>query len=325
MPISPKTQKTLWGRAANRCSLCRKELVMDATETDDESLVGEACHIVAQSVDGPRGASPLTTEQRDKYANLILLCNVHHKQIDDQFNAYPVSNLLELKAQHEGWVRAQLDFDARKQKDDEILAGYVEEWVRRLQLDDWKAWASAIMCHGHPSLDHDRKLALESIRHWLLSRVWPSRYPGLTAAFTNFRVVTQDFCLVFNEHAERQGDGWRTRKFYQLGADWSEESERRLLRRFDGHVGLVQDLMVELTRAVNFVCDEIRRNLFPAFRIAEGLVLLEGGPYSSSEFKTYRLEYGASERNGAPYPGLDEFRTTRFSRSIHFGHEGDEV
>ena len=325
MPISPKTQKTLWGRAANRCAVCRNELVMDATETDDESLVGEACHIVAQSVDGPRGSSPLNAEQRDKYANLILLCNIHHKQIDDQFNDYPVSKLKELKAQHESWVRTQLGFDSQKQKEDELLAGYVEEWGHRLNLDDWKAWASGIMSHGLPTLGHGRKVALEDIRQWLLSRVWPPRYPELVAAFANFRVVTQDFCLVFNEYAEHQGDEWRTRKFYQLGANWSKEKERRLMRRFDGHVGLVQDLMVELTRAVNYVCDEVRRHLLPAFRVAEGLVLLEGGPYSSFEFKTYRLEYSASERTGVPYPGLGAFKTARFSRTIHFGHESDEV
>ena len=298
---------------------------MDATETDDESLVGEACHIVAQSVDGPRGSSLLNAEQRDKYANLILLCNIHHKQIDDQFNDYPVSKLKELKAQHESWVRTQLGFDSQKQKEDELLAGYVEEWGHRLNLDDWKAWASGIMSHGLPTLGHGRKVALEDTRQWLLSRVWLPRYPELDAAFANFRVVTQDFCLVFNEYAEHQGDEWRTRKFYQLGANWNNEKERRLMRRFDGHVGLVQDLMVELTRAVNYVCDEVRRHLLPAFRVAEGLVLLEGGPYSSFEFKTYRLEYSASERTGVPYPGLGAFKTARFSRTIHFGHESDEV
>jgi hypothetical protein len=298
---------------------------MDATETDDESLVGEACHIVAQSVDGPRGISPLTAEQRDKYANLILLCNVHHKQIDDQFNAYPVSKLEELKAQHVSWVQTRLDFDPQKQRDDEVWAGYVEEWARRLDLDGWKGWASGAMCHGLPMLDNDRKVALEDIRQWLLSRVWPTRYPELVAAFANFRLVAQDFCLVFAKCAERHGEEWHTKRFYQQDSDWSEERERTLLKRFDGHVGLVQDLMVELTRAINLVCDEVRTHLLPGFRIAEGLVLLEGGPYSSFEFKTYRLEYSATERAGAPYPGLAEFKTTRFGRSLHFGHEGDEV
>ncbi|WP_338498084.1 HNH endonuclease [Delftia tsuruhatensis] len=325
MPISLKTQKMLWGRAANRCAICRKELVMDATETDDESLVGEACHIVAQSLDGPRGASTLTSEQRDKYANIILLCNIHHKQIDDQFNAYPVPKLEELKEQHESWIRAQLSFDSQKQKEDEVMAGYVEEWVRRLCLDDWKAWASEIMCYGLPTLDHARKVELEDIRQWLLSRVWPSRYPELVAAFANFRLVTQDFCRVFNEHSEKQGDVWRTRKFYQLDANWSEERERRLLRQFDAHVGLVQDLMAELTRAVNYVCDEVRLHLLPAFRLTEGVLLLEGGPYSSFEFRIYRLEYSQPERIEEPYPGLAEFKSARFSRSLHFGHEGEDA
>ncbi len=56
MGISLKTRKMLWGRAANRCAFrdCRKELVVDATETDDESLVGEECHIVAREEGGAK-------------------------------------------------------------------------------------------------------------------------------------------------------------------------------------------------------------------------------------------------------------------------------
>jgi hypothetical protein len=55
MSISLKTHKMLWGRAANRCAFpeCRRELVMDASETDDESLVGEECHIIAREQNGP--------------------------------------------------------------------------------------------------------------------------------------------------------------------------------------------------------------------------------------------------------------------------------
>lgn len=53
--LTQKTLKLLWGRAASRCAICKRELVMDETETDDASIVGEACHIVAESPDGPRG------------------------------------------------------------------------------------------------------------------------------------------------------------------------------------------------------------------------------------------------------------------------------
>ena len=95
---------------------------MDASEADDPSLVGEACHVVAEKNDGPRGQSELTAKQRDKYANLLLLCNVHHKQIDDQPNKFTVEVLHQVKNDHEKWVKEKLvTYDEKKQKDDEPL------------------------------------------------------------------------------------------------------------------------------------------------------------------------------------------------------------
>ena len=81
---------------------------MRADAPDEESLVGDACHIVAQSEDGPRGRSSMETDERDGYSNLILLCKIHHKVIDDQWRTYTVTKLLELKELHEQWVRESL-------------------------------------------------------------------------------------------------------------------------------------------------------------------------------------------------------------------------
>ncbi|MCU8348141.1 hypothetical protein M2G60_21765 [Vibrio vulnificus] len=110
MGISTRTHKLLWGKAAGRCSYptCKDELVMEATSIDDESLIGEACHIVAKSEDGPRGNSQLSIEDRDKYSNLILMCQKHHKKIDDQCNSYSVSKLEKMKAEHERWVSEKI-------------------------------------------------------------------------------------------------------------------------------------------------------------------------------------------------------------------------
>jgi hypothetical protein len=42
------------------------------------------------------------------YENLILLCNVHHRTVDDQPNEYTVERLHNIKSQHEAWVRQTL-------------------------------------------------------------------------------------------------------------------------------------------------------------------------------------------------------------------------
>ncbi|MEN1930202.1 HNH endonuclease [Luteimonas sp. MJ250] len=315
----------LWGRAANRCAICRDELVMDASETDDESVVGEACHIVASSAEGPRGDSPLTPEQRDKYANLILLCNIHHKQIDDQFIAFSIERLNTLKRTHEDWVRIQLGFDTAKQRDDEFYAGIVDEWASRIDLDNWINRASPILCGGQPSIDRELLQSLEDIRAWLLSRHWPGRYPAIESAFLNFRRIAQDFCMTFNEHAvPRWETSWQTEKFYKI-PQWDPPLYRRLSTDFDYHVSLVCDLMLELTRSVNYVVSCVRDGLMPSYRSKEGVALIQSGPLMDLSYRTYRVEYRGTERTEQPYPGMTQFKVDRESRDINFGKEPAEV
>jgi hypothetical protein len=297
---------------------------MDATLTDDESIVGEAAHIVGESEGGPRGISPMTRTQRDKYTNLILLCNVHHKVVDDQVGEFTVERLQTVKQEHEDWVRHQLEFDAVKLRDEELYAGYLEHWAAALQLDDWRNWASSPLYGGQPALRDDMKVALSEIRPWLLSRIWPGRYGDLEDAFTNFRHVAQDFCLTFEEHAEDLGDGeWQTAKFYRID-EWDEVRYKRLAKQFEEHVALVQDLLLELTRAANYVCDKARTYILPAFRAREGVLLVTSGPYMDLSVRTHRVEYRGDERTAQPYPGREEFQTTRFTRDYYFGHKPAE-
>ncbi len=108
MTISLKTNKILWARSAGRCAICKIELVIKAGPNDDPALVGDICHIIARSEEGPRGRSPLNSQERDRYENLILLCKNDHKMIDDQPSIYPIEDLLDLKDQHEKWVEKEL-------------------------------------------------------------------------------------------------------------------------------------------------------------------------------------------------------------------------
>jgi len=81
MAIFNKTRKILWGRAGNRCAICKHVLVVNSTPKNDESVIGEECHIVSGQTNGPRYDPTFTKEKLDSFENLMLLCRIHHKMI----------------------------------------------------------------------------------------------------------------------------------------------------------------------------------------------------------------------------------------------------
>ncbi|HEX3745396.1 MAG TPA: HNH endonuclease [Bryobacteraceae bacterium] len=327
MALSIKTNRMLWGRAASRCSLpdCRRELVIDPIETDDPSLVGEAAHIVAEQPDGPRGNSDLSADQRNSYANLVLLCNVHHKQADDQPAHFTVKRLKTIKANHERWVRESLaGFDPARQQDDERWAAYIEEWTTKSHLNEWLDQTYSLL-QAQPGISAEFLRDISSLREWILSRVWPERYPGLRSALENFRRVLGDFVNVFERYAEprhEDAEFLRTKKIYQI-EDWDPPRYELLSARFHHHVDLVQDLTYELTRAANYICEMVRKTFEPTFRVAQGVLLVRRGMDMDMMERTHRLEYTEEEKVERPYPGLDAFLDVRATREFYLGSGKD--
>lgn len=318
MAISVKTHKMLWGRAANRCSFeeCRKELVYaDAEDDPDPALPGDEAHIVARKPKGPRGESALSPEERDSYNNLILLCLEHHRLVDKKHKLYGPERLREMKSAHEKWVRENLSLDAQKQKDEEKYAEIIEQWAFRAGLNDWIQWTEGLFYADQPRLGKDVFEALRALNVWLHGRVWPGRYPALESAFENFRAVLNDLLLVFKSHAQETPDNLLTDKFYKLPVTkWDEERYRSLHRDYVFHVKLVEDLGLELTRAANLVCDDVRDHIFSGFRRQEGVCLVRSGPYLDLTVRTTRVEYTKAERTSNLYPDLAGFKRIRGTR-----------
>lgn len=102
--ISRSDEYKLWREASSRCSICREELF----KFERNSILGEMAHIVAASKDGPRGNSELSSEERDSYQNLILLCPNHHSIIDNDETTWTVEKLHKMKKAHEEWIDIQL-------------------------------------------------------------------------------------------------------------------------------------------------------------------------------------------------------------------------
>ncbi|MBV7469319.1 HNH endonuclease signature motif containing protein [Aeromonas sp. sif0611] len=108
MSISDKNRKILWGKSGNLCAICRQALVIDPTTADPESVVGDECHIISGAKGGPRHNPEFPTDEIDSLSNLMLLCRVHHKMIDDQEETYTASVLNNIKSNHEKWVAEKL-------------------------------------------------------------------------------------------------------------------------------------------------------------------------------------------------------------------------
>lgn len=109
MAITDKTRKILWGRSGNRCAICQHELVINATSEESESIIGEECHIISAQPYGPRYDSSYPQKKLDTYENLILLCRIHHKIVDDQSEIYTAEKLRGIKKDHELRVTQKLD------------------------------------------------------------------------------------------------------------------------------------------------------------------------------------------------------------------------
>lgn len=126
MSILDRDRKLLWGRSGNRCAKCRRKLVEPGTPADRDTVVGDECHIAGQSSNGPRADALPDGVGIDSYENLLLLCKVDHKLIDEQVGQYTAQVLRQLKQAHEQWVEHSLEVAVTGDSEGQPLAVMVE-------------------------------------------------------------------------------------------------------------------------------------------------------------------------------------------------------
>lgn len=103
--IELKTRLLLWVRAGGRCEFdgCNAYL-LEHHLTRSSGIYGQAAHIVAFSIQGPRGRNRSRPASINDVENLMLLCPACHKQIDDHLKQFPVETLREYKHRHESRI-----------------------------------------------------------------------------------------------------------------------------------------------------------------------------------------------------------------------------
>lgn len=325
MAISLATHKRLWGNAGRLCAYpgCGQPLLIPMETGEDEFLIGKECHIIAKADSGPRNPTSLSDEEakrwkplvddRDSYGNLILLCGVHHDVIDGDVAAHSVAMLVEMKRTHERIVSEQQPPNARQEEDLQVrYASIVDEWARRIVIDRWDGRMSRLVSDA--AIQEEVLEELERVRMWLLSRVWPRTIPALEAAFFNFRLVAEDMeAVTVHFSSSRNGLLLVDRVYQEVGYGVSSENHEFLKRRSEYHQDLVADLAVELTRAVNLICDRVRAHLWPSYRLDEGRTTIGLGINSSLVYQTLVPLYEPNCPD-VPYPGLREFLSERADR-----------
>lgn len=329
--IALATRKRLWTNAGRLCAYpgCGQRLVLPVEGDVEEVVVGKECHIVGQGDDGPRAPRSLMADEqtrwhsliddRDGYQNLVLLCGIHHDLIDGDVASHPVARLVEMKQEHERQIDELLSPEQRHEDMVEVrYAAIVDEWARRIEIDHWDGQVSRAAVAG--AVREDVLEEFQKLGAWLLNRVWPRTQPRLEDAFLNFRAVAEDFDGVVTRFAtHRRGDVLIDRVYKEVDGMRADDETRRFLeRRSEYFQDLAADLAIELTRAVNLVCERVREHLWPTYRLDEGYATIGLGLNSSLVFETLRPLY-AHDAPDVPYPGLQAFVTERASRDYARG------
>lgn len=314
MSISVLNRKILWGRSGNRCSFPGCNLELDIASEGKHTVIGEECHIEAQSPGGPRYNPDLSDV--DGHENLILLCPSHHKIIDSNPEEYTVEKLKKMKADHENRVSGLLSSD-RKHIDSNMFYESVVSYIEMmLEFDNWENWTSFVLSADYPTLSEEMAGSIEEIRKDIFSRVWPKSNLKFEETLWNYFQLLSDFSLVFNEHSENKNGYLRVEKYYHIKPyDWKLAD--KLLEDYKAYTKLIRNLILELTRMSNLLCDLTREYIDPMYRVAEGKLLITTGPFGEGDFVTVAPEYKPEERKNRPYPGLDKYKNVMDTRDFH--------
>lgn len=275
MAIPLKDQKILWAKAAGRCSMpeCRKKLVVGASDClpSKNLLIGENCHIVAESEDGPRGKSILTEEERNRYSNLILMCANHHIVIDNDPCNWPVEKLHQIKSDHELWIETQLteiyeedDFELKIYKD---LVNFATE---NLLLSKWD-WLSD---HAIRLLLYDDFVdGVNDFWFTIQKMVWPKKLPELESSIINLSERLSAYIKHFLSNSRlRDNLKWHVedktwtktwRDDYDEYAKKSDEWQKRST-----------NFLFNVVVALNEYADCVRKYLNPKYMIYQGKFII---------------------------------------------------
>jgi len=298
--MKEKDIKLLWGRAGNRCAICRRELSQESRSEDLSFTTGEQAHIVGERESAPRGKSLLTDEERDGYHNRLLLCPSHPTEIDKDENGYPIERLHYIKSVHELWVRETLgdSADVRVLAKQISVTGIIDATVEMCRLQDWKSWTSFALAPD-PNWDPAFCEVPFEFSQRVSAAIWPDEFGELKRSTTTLSILLLRAVNKFMEHAEYVNGTYMPIKFYKV-RDPNPNYDRDVVR-YHQWLNECYELIHEATCAANWFAEVVRKEINPMFFAEAGKFVVVDGPFSPG--MTYRAsvpEYSDEEKPNLP-------------------------
>ncbi len=288
----------MWGRAANRCAFpdCRMKLSQDKKAATETFPIGEQAHIVGKESGSARSNSILSIDERDSYHNLILLCPTHHTITDENPEDYPIEKMHMIKSQHEYWVESTLSesHDSKAKANDIIYAHLIDLAVEGCSFDIWERWISGLFSSSHRvKIDIYDKAIQFTLR--MYKAIWPGTLPELESAMKLFSNSMNIMLNFYMKNAESKDDCYVEDRSYKR--TWHEEEIfRELADRRDCWDRCLDDLIMEVLKAANWLADTVRRDINPLFMATDSKFSLIWGPDDNLSFHTIVPEYSVDEK-----------------------------
>lgn len=107
------TLTLLFSLSGNVCAFpeCTRSLFHE-----DNTFVGQVCHIESANEGGERFNADSSNEERRLFSNLMVMCYEHHK-VTDNVEVYPTQRMRQIKAEHENRFRSAPTYAAPDQID----------------------------------------------------------------------------------------------------------------------------------------------------------------------------------------------------------------
>jgi hypothetical protein len=327
-----RDRKLLWYKSGGKCGFdgCRRSLAVEVEQSGRTSIVSQEAHIVADEESGPRGQSAFSKAERNSYANLILLCLEHHKIVDDDPRTFTVDVLLDMKSSHEAWFDSlRSPEEARAEARQMLMINIIDEWEERADIDHWRQWVSGFLWY-RLWIDDEVMDRLQQLSLWIYSRAWPDVFPTLPRVFENFSRVADDLRVAAElalthrsdlptgkeEHAREYIPD---HKRHDMRHEFSEQAENESIAEAQWVRDLFGDLALELTRAANWILDEIRIVLDPRYQADLGVLLVQREVSLASVYDRPRYLPQETAGDGYPYEGVRAFLLVRDGKDMVLG------